>query len=342
MVKQQNEFYEGYKLIKDIKSDQIGLLLKKGSILDIKTIERLNRFQVSIEDYATCIEEPKKSIERKVDQVIQSYQKDFDRMGEGREITDKLEKELLPVIIEMVEEAGIDEIMISVQSKDDYLYRHNVAVSILSAKLAAWLGFSKEKVSRVAFSGLLHDVGKTKIPLAILQKTSRLTHQEFEIMKYHSRFGYDILKSQNLDDDICRATLEHHLREDGTGYPDEKQGHPIHEFAKIIAIADTFHAMTSNRVYRKGLSFYVALKELRRESFGRLNPKMTNTFIKKIMEMSIGNTVRLSDGRKGKITFIPVEDPINPYVQVDGEMIITSTSDIFVEHFLQEIEVVSV
>jgi len=342
VANQQNEFYEGFKLIKDIESEQLGLLLSKGTTLDKKTIERLNRFQVSIEDFAECIEEPTHSIERKMDQVIQNFENDFDRIADGREVTDKIEKEMLPVITKMVEEAGIDDIMISVQSKDDYLYRHNVAVSILSAKLATWLGFSKEKISRVAFSGLLHDVGKTKIPLEILQKTGRLTHQEFEIIKYHSQFGYDILKSQELDDDICRAALEHHLREDGTGYPVEKQGQPIHEFAKIIAIADTFHAMTSNRSYRQGLSFYVALKELRRESFGKLNPKMTHVFIKKIMEKSVGNLVRLSDGRKGEIAFIPVEDPINPYVKLDGEIVITSTSDVFIEHFLQEIEVVKV
>ncbi|GAE33035.1 HD-GYP domain-containing protein [Halalkalibacter akibai] len=276
-----------------------------------------------------------------MDSVIREFENDFNRIEDGREITDKLEQELLPVITDMVEQAGIDDIMVSVQSKDDYLYRHNIAVSILSGKLATWMGFPKETVSKIAFSGLLHDVGKTKIPSAILQKTDRLTSQEYEIMKFHSQFGYDILKSQGLDEDICRVALEHHLREDGTGYPANKQGQPIHEFAKIIAIADTFHAMTSNRVYRKGLSFYVALKELRRESFGKLNPKMANTFIKKIMEMSIGSTVRLSDGRKGKIAFGPVEDPINPYVEVDEEIVITGNSDIYIEHFLQEVEIIN-
>ncbi|WEG16562.1 HD-GYP domain-containing protein [Alkalihalophilus pseudofirmus] len=329
----ENKRYIGYKLTEDIHTPSHGLLLKKDSILTLKQVERLTAFNISISSYTQFLQGPRQFFSDMMNEQIFIFKNEFNYLDENSDSVKKLEEEMVPTLIMITEQIDIQTLMLNMKSHDDYTFRHNIAVAMLAAKLAGWLGYSKEKVNRIAYCGLLHDIGKTRIPTNILNKENRLTDHEFAVMQHHTTFGYKILQAQEVGEDVSRAALEHHEREDGSGYPHKKKSDYIHPYAKIIAIVDCFHAMTSDRPYRKALSFYEALIQLQADTFGKLDPKKTLTFIFHIMQSSIGSQVVLSDGRVGMVKFIPLHNPIFPYIDVDGEILNTATSPLYIETF---------
>ncbi|MDZ7542582.1 HD domain-containing protein, partial [Clostridium perfringens] len=134
-----------------------------------------------------------------------------------------------------------------------------------------------------------------------------------------TQFGYEILRNTPaLNDGVKLAALQHHERIDGKGYPLRISGEKIHVYAKIVAIADMFHAMTMDRVYKMAESPFIALEKLQEASFGKLAPQMVLTFIHKMMNLSQGTVVKLSDGRVGRIVFIDNQYPTRPWVSING------------------------
>ncbi|MBP5280331.1 MAG: HD domain-containing protein, partial [Erysipelotrichaceae bacterium] len=131
---------------------------------------------------------------------------------------------------------------------------------------------------------LLHDIGKIGIPDNILNKPEKLTDEEFGIMKSHAQRGYDILKEISIEPDLAIGAGYHHEKIDGTGYPNGLSGEDIPEFAQIIAVADTYDAMHSTRVYRKGLSVHKIAEEMKRVSGTQLNEKAVQALLELIDE----------------------------------------------------------
>ncbi|WP_052144842.1 HD-GYP domain-containing protein [Halalkalibacter okhensis] len=215
--------------------------------------------------------------------------------------------------------------------KDDYTYRHNIGVSVVASMLANWLHFSEADQRKITLGGLLHDIGKLQLSDYILTKPGRLTHEEYEAIQMHPTYGYKLLKKDSIyTEDICLMALEHHEREDGSGYPHHKNADEIHPFSKVIAIADVFHAMTSDRVYRKGHSLYGVLKHIKDESFGKLEPTYALTFIQRFMELSIGHYAELNNGEVAEIVFIFPHDPINPLVLLDHKLIELGKTNLYI------------
>lgn len=150
------------------------------------------------------------------------------------------------------------------KSVDEYLYNHSINVSILSSMIGKWMGIEGRELLLLTYSALLHDVGKTVIDPQILNKPSALTKKEFDEIKKHSEFGYKIVKkAQFLDPSVGMGVLMHHERIDGSGYPLGLKGEKIHKFAKIIAVADEFDAMTSNKVYSNKKSPFLCLESFK-------------------------------------------------------------------------------
>ena len=154
--------------------------------------------------------------------------------------------------------------LLRVMSFDYYTYTHSVNVCTFSLALAQFIGIDDvQELCQLGTGALLHDVGKTMIPEAVLQKRSRLSEREWELIKSHPQWGVDILKETNLiAERSYDPVLEHHEREDGSGYPRGLKSNDIHPHSKIVAIADVFDAMTTRRVYRSAVAPFVALKEI--------------------------------------------------------------------------------
>lgn len=156
----------------------------------------------------------------------------------------------------------LKEIALKSQEKDLYTHNHGDRVKDYSVAMASKLGLSKESVENIAFASLFHDIGKINVPDEILQKPGRLTAEEMELIKKHPIDGAKMVKDTYYEK-ITKIILEHHERLDGSGYPYGLMGYEISIEAKIIAVADTFDAMITDRPYRKAVSPSDALDELK-------------------------------------------------------------------------------
>ena len=169
---------------------------------------------------------------------------------------------------------------------------------------------------------MLHNIGKAEIPSEVLNKTEKLTDEEFELIKSHALRGSKLLKKAGLSSNIQFAALQHHERSDGSGYPRGLEADEISDFASIIAIADVYDAMTSARSYRTPKCAFQVIAAFEDEGLQKYNTKYILTFLERIANAYQNSKVILSDGRSGKIVYINKSRLSRPIVQVDdNEMV---------------------
>jgi HD-GYP domain-containing protein (c-di-GMP phosphodiesterase class II) len=193
---------------------------------------------------------------------------------------------LTAVRYQKLQEKFKEEIIVSLSNllaiHDQYTEGHNQKVAKLSKNLAQAAGLNSRKVKKAYWSGLLHDIGKTLIPVSILTKKGGLTEAEYEKIKKHPEWAYRTLKDSTELKDIAKYVLHHHEKWDGSGYPDQLVGAEIPLISQILAIADAWDAMTSNRSYRKALSQKEAVKRLKNNQGKQFSPRLTDLFLDNI------------------------------------------------------------
>jgi diguanylate cyclase (GGDEF)-like protein/putative nucleotidyltransferase with HDIG domain len=174
----------------------------------------------------------------------------------------------------------LDALVNAVDNKDHYTRKHSAHVAEYSASIVESLGFSKEKQEVLRVAALLHDVGKIGLPDRILRKPGPLTHEEEDAVRQHSLLG-SLMVSQHMagNDDVREAVLHHHERWDGSGYPAGLSGRSISMLGRILAVADAYSAMTTDRPYRSGLSLETAIEELKKGSGKQFDPEVVNVFL---------------------------------------------------------------
>ena len=200
---------------------------------------------------------------------------------------------------------------------NDSTYAHSLNVAIISRIIGKWLHFSNEELNTLTLAGLLHDIGKTKIPDEVLNKDGKLTDEEFQMIRNHPKYGYDILKSQPLNSHIKKAALMHHERCDGSGYPMGLTMEEIDDYALIIAIADVYDAMTAARSYRAPLCPFEVIAEFEKDGLQKYKPKYILTFLENIANAYQNNRVMLSDGTSARIVLLNHRRLSKPLVQLD-------------------------
>lgn len=200
---------------------------------------------------------------------------------------------------------------------NDSTYAHSLNVAIISRIIGKWLHFSNEELDTLTLAGLLHDIGKTKIPDEVLNKDGKLTDEEFQMIRNHPKYGYDILKSQPLNSHIKKAALMHHERCDGSGYPMGLTMEEIDDYALIIAIADVYDAMTAARSYRAPLCPFEVIAEFEKDGLQKYKPKYILTFLENIANAYQNNRVMLSDGTSARVVLLNHRRLSKPLVQLD-------------------------
>lgn len=200
---------------------------------------------------------------------------------------------------------------------NDSTYAHSLNVAIISRIIGKWLHFSNEELDTLTLAGLLHDIGKTKIPDEVLNKDGKLTDEEFQMIRNHPKYGYDILKSQPLNSHIKKAALMHHERCDGSGYPMGLTMEEIDDYALIIAIADVYDTMTAARSYRAPLCPFEVIAEFEKDGLQKYKPKYILTFLENIANAYQNNRVMLSDGTSARIVLLNHRRLSKPLVQLD-------------------------
>lgn len=211
---------------------------------------------------------------------------------------------------------------------DEYTYTHSINVGIYSALIGRWMGLAQSEAQDVLKAGILHDIGKIRIPIDILNKKTALAPDEFEEIKKHSVYGYRILEEDDgLSDAVKSAVLMHHERADKSGYPLGLDAACVHLYAKIIAVADVYDAMTSDRVYRKKATPFDVFEMFQTTGVRSFDTKVLWTFLNNISVFYNGSKVVLNNGCIGEIVYIPPHCIIKPVVKLNHEYVDLSEND---------------
>ena len=326
--KSTNELKPGMVLSEDVDSLRSGaILVSKNTVLNKKIIKRIYNYGIRYVYIYSEDNMPQEisnnSLEIKYEILSDKMENVFADIKIGKKIIlTEINEEVNELVDEVLKNDNILGIIRELEEKDDYTFNHSLNVSMLATMLGKWLGYSMKQIKQLALTGLFHDIGKLKVPDNIINKPGELTELEFGKIKEHPIYGYNILKETvGISNNISLGVLQHHEREDGSGYPLGLKGNEIHEYAKIIAVCDTYDAITSNRVYKPKSSPFFAAEILEEKSFTVLEPRITRIFLDKIAGFYVGCTVLLSNGQEGDIVYIHPQAPTKAIVKTENEFI---------------------
>lgn len=311
------------KKVRDDVTNQFGVtLIPAGSLLDIEMIELLDNHRIDLFNLKFLNPNPNLAINF-VDQAVLRSKELFESIELTGEVPlEEIQGEVIPLILQVSRHSNLFQLFESVKAVDEYTYQHNIGVGILSTLIGRWLELSEQDLEVLSIAGTLHDVGKVYIPAEILNKPGKLTAEEYDLVKQHSWYGYELLsRIPDLDPRIPLAALQHHERNDGLGYPYGVKEHEIELFSKIIAVADIFHAMSSRRSYHEPRAFYQIVEQMRNGIFGLLDPLIVTLFLDRIMDKMVGEQVVLTDGQIGEVISLNPHQPLAPLVKVGSEFI---------------------
>lgn len=216
----------------------------------------------------------------------------------------------------------------NMRSVNDSTYAHCLNVALICRIFGKWLKVDRKTQDVITLCGLYHDIGKLKIPDAILNKPGKYTDDEFALVKKHPQFSYDLLKDLPLDSHVKNAALMHHERCDGSGYPGHLTTNEIDNYAMIVAVADVYDAMTAARSYRAPLCPFQVIENFEKDGLSKYMPKYILTFLERIANTYQSQRVLLSNGQSANIVFLNKQKLSRPMVQLnDNSCIDLSTAD---------------
>ena len=338
--------YPGLLLQEDIyDSDHRILLAAKGVVLSESIIEQLKR-QLKTEQNANVRVSAKfrtqllaMNAPQKAKQVALERSVGYTGVMESTESLIKATERTKQVAHQQVREIGemavqkldandpalIFQCINGRNEVDEYLYRHSVNVGMINGLMGRWMGLSQEDIENLVILGIVHDMGKIRLPPEILNKPGKLTREEFEIIKTHPMHSYEILhQSPHFSPSICAAARYHHEKMNGAGYPEGLRADNIPLYARITALSDVYDAMVSKRSYRDAVSPFAVLTQMRSEQYGGLDMRLMNIFTEYMPKELSGRPVLMSDGRTGIVRYVNDRNIEFPFVEVDGEIIVTN------------------
>lgn len=329
----------GYKLASEVHTPTGGLLFYKERLISEMDIEILKAFQIEEVEVAEVdsklLNKPQKPPENDVKSnkvkplsFDAAYQSALDQLKKvlSTSLNQKLPvleiRQIVQQLVDQIQQFNPFKFALKNVKEEDYIYHSALLVSLGSWLLAKWSGHPQNEWMQIALGGIIHDIGKLKIDERILNKKSALNHEEFEEMKKHTIFGYEMVKNiPGLNEGAKLTVLQHHEREDGSGYPLKLTSDRIHVYSKIVAIVDIYYAMTLPKIYKRSASPFYVMDQILNDGFGKLNPALTRNFVSNIIEFSKGSMVRLSNGSIGEIIFNDQFRPTRPWVKVKDQVI---------------------
>lgn len=229
----------------------------------------------------------------------------------------KLQKVFKDLIQELRVNTNAMSLLSSVLIYDNYIFSHSVNVTIYSLAMAVKLGYNEKQLNEIALGGVLHDIGKSNIPLDVLNKKQKLSEEEFTLIKKHAEYGFEILRRlPSISLLSAHCAYQHHEKLDGSGYPRGLKGDEIHPYAKIMAVADVFDALTSKRAYRNAMLPHEAMEILFSGANTHFESEMIQTFRQSVASYPIGVTVKLNSGETAVVAKYSFNTPGRPIVRV--------------------------
>lgn len=303
---------------------QAGVVLTTGYIRGLK---RLNLNYVYIQDSDTYDIETEETLSPAVQrEVLTNVKLIYDKLsdplrGEQLVKSGELGREFNHLFKIMFDSLLSDRTFIvnlsAIYSSDAYLYTHCMNVGTMASVLGLAAGWNQDRVRKLGLGSMLHDIGKLKIDKDILDKPGKLTDEERVEVERHCELGYQILVRQpDISPVSAHCALQHHEKMDGTGYPRRLRGQDIHEFGRLLAVADVYDAMTSNRVYRKATLPHEAVGYLSTQAGSHFDPDYVDLFMKHMNIYPNGLPVELSNGLSGVVARANPHDLQRPVVLV--------------------------
>ena len=348
IIEQRIEYLvPGMKLSRDVCSNDGKILFSQNSILTQHTIQKLNNWQVSTVSVYTEVTILNPLVDPKLQKFLNTYnqsvtvvQKAFDDIRATQDIPLDTFTTTADELAAGVAEAGnVIDRLYNLPPCDDYTMYHSVNVSAISALIATWLNYPPDSVNAISLAGLLHDVGKSRLPVELLNQPNRLPPDSYEQYMKHVAHGYHLVsKLSTISPSITAAVFQHHERRDGSGYPGSITDYYIHPYAKIVAVADLYdEGMTINcENPQSRLSPYLSLQKLREEVY-RLDPKICIIFADNMTNFLSGNRVALTDGQQGRVVYINREQPARSMIQLDNGLVLdlSEQSEINIDYIVR-------
>jgi len=320
----------GMVLASDIVNNYGGVILYQNSVLDEYSINKLVQFDFSFVKVYTDYEIKEKKhvvIEAQYNNNLEEFKQVIWDISNGKTLELDRINEVTKNLSNNFDSVNDLVLCLSkVRSINEYTYTHSLNVSLLCSLLGSWLNLDHTHIEKLSRCGILHDIGKAKIPLHILNKPDKLTESEFDEIKKHPVIAYRILEQDaSISKDVAKGVLMHHEREDGSGYPLGLKSEQIHYYAKILAVVDVYDAMTSNRVYKKRQTPFDVLEMYESEYLTKCDTRIMLTFLKHISSYYLGTMVKLSDGSTGEIVYINSNRISRPLIKLNDTVIDLST-----------------
>lgn len=330
----------------DVFSDSGAVLLAKDTIMTDYTIAKLRAWDI---EYVVVIKEKAKR-EPEMQETHQYSPEDyafydmyaqsvssigvlFDEMKNSNKIPLQDFQPIAEGILDQV--LGVHDVLRrlrQVKSGDEYTFNHSMNVGIYSVLIGKWLNYDEGALQLLAMAGLLHDAGKAKIPAEIIKKPGALTSAEFREIKRHPLYGYEmVINTAGIPERAAIAVLQHHERENGTGYPQKLFADAIDVLAKIVAVADVYDAITSDRIYQRKRTPYAAADIIMQEGARSLDPVIVQKFLERITAYFFTDKISLNNGQKGTIIYINRLRPTRPLIQTEeGFIDLEKTPELYI------------
>jgi putative nucleotidyltransferase with HDIG domain len=277
--------------------------------IDYVYIEDSNSYGIDIPDAIS--EETRVMCKKVLRQTIEEFS--TKSVVDVREMSDAITS----IIDDILSNPDVQVSLTDIGASDEYTFSHSVSTTVYSLIIANKLGYSRQMLEKLAAGALLHDMGKLYLDSKIINKEGKLEKDEFEHIKLHTTLGYEALKKcANLTELSRIISLYHHERMDGTGYPTGVHAGELHEFARIVSIADVYDALVSDRCYRSKWSSNQAVNYLVEHAETKFDLKLVSVFIKQIAIYPNGSMVRLSNNAIGIVKEQNKNFPLRPFVRV--------------------------
>ncbi|KAB3537807.1 HD-GYP domain-containing protein [Alkaliphilus pronyensis] len=339
-----NQIEEGMTLESEVVNRYGNVLLPAGTVLkeidkiqNLLELHQIKRVRIKLDkepldipdnfskdnDDLIMIEMEKKEVESfrsNFKDVQKNLQNDFQAIIKGEEIkADDVKKNIQKTLAVFQGKINIFQLLEKIKDYDDITYAHSQNVTLISYALGKWLALPNEKLQNLTLSALLIDIGKIQVPVELLNKKDKLTNDERLECEKHVVYSHELIKKYDfVSEEVKQAVLFHHEKMDGSGYPMGLNGDKIPLLARIIAVADIYNALTSERPYRPKLTPFNAIKIMELEYLDKLDTEILYIFLQRIGNCFIGQTVKLTDGREGRIAFVPKQNIHRPIIKINN------------------------
>ncbi|MBW4084594.1 HD-GYP domain-containing protein [Paenibacillus sp. S150] len=321
-VKEYEEFI-GKRLLANIYQANGTLLISQGTVLLESHIEKLANFQIKTGAIQAVEAEPSESPLYSNDNAIQT-EKSLSEINtyiqtSGVVPIADIEDKVLPFIRKTAQRYNLFQVFSELQHQGDFRYEQSLGAAVIATSLGERLQLEQEELALLTTAATLYDIGTVKLPSSLIQKPGKLDTQEFKLLKKHTVYGYELLKNSDIDHRVALVALQHHEREDGSGYPRGLKGGQLDRLSKIVALADVYMALISDRPHRPAFTFFETVEEIHRQIIlHRFDPVIGLTFLDMMLSRQVGCDVILSDDRKGKILLTNVNHPTKPLIVLDN------------------------